>query len=186
MPRRAPRPRLAQGGAGAIDSIAMVASPSHALRVRAARHADVPALAAIWQELMDLHERTDERFALADDAVVRWRALAHEILGRDDGFLQLAELDGRPVGFCLGWLAKNPAIYRISEVGFISEIAVTASCRRQGVGRALIDSARAWFRGHRVAEFQLSTAVWNESAQSFWVANGGAPLLVRYRFDVDG
>jgi len=148
------------------------------LRVRAARHADVPALAAIWQELMELHERTDERFALAEDAVVRWRALAHEILGRDDGF--------RPVGFCLGWLAKNPAIYKVSEVGFISEIAVTASCRRRGVGRALIDSARAWFRAHRVQEFQLSTAVWNKDAQSFWVANGGAPLLVRYRFDVDG
>ena len=156
------------------------------LRVRAARHADVPALAAIWQELMELHEHTDERFALAEDAVVRWRALAHEILGRDDGFLQMAELDGRPVGFCLGWLAKNPAIYKVSEVGFISEIAVTASCRRQGVGRALIDSARTWFRAHRVQEFQLSTAVWNKDAQSFWVANGGAPLLVRYRFNVDG
>jgi len=161
-------------------------STNAGLRVRAARHADVPALAAIWQELMELHERTDERFALADDAVVRWRALAHEILGRDDGFLQIAELDGRAVGFCLGWLAKNPAIYKVSEVGFISEIAVTASCRRKGVGRALIDAARAWFRAHRVEEFQLSTAVWNTDAQSFWAANGGAPLLVRYRFDVDG
>jgi GNAT superfamily N-acetyltransferase len=157
---------------------------SPALRVRSARHADVPALASIWQELMDLHERRDERFALATDAVARWRALAHEILGREDGFLSLAELEGTPVGFCLGWVAKNPAIYRVTEVGFISEIAVTHASRRQGVGRALIDAARTWFRARRVSEFQLSTAVWNSDAQDFWAANGGEPLLVRYRFDV--
>jgi hypothetical protein len=33
-------------------------------------------------------------------------------------------------------------------------------------------------------EFQLSTAVWNQTAQHFWRAVGGAPLLLRYRFDV--
>ena len=156
-----------------------------AIRVRPARHSDVGALADIWQELMDIHEHTDHRFALAEDAVARWRSLAHEILGREDGFLSVAEVDGAAVGFCLGWLAKNPAIYRGSEVGFISEIAVTRLSRRLGVGRALIDGARDWFRARHVLEFQLSTAVWNEQAQQFWKAVGGEPLLVRYRFPVD-
>lgn len=162
----------------------MVAEAVPSVRVRSARHSDVPALSSIWQELMDLHEGRDQRFALADDAVARWRALAHEILGREDGFLSLAEVDGQPVGFCLGWVAKNPAIYRVAEVGFISEIAVTSSSRRHGVGSALIAAARSWFRGRHVSEFQLSTAVWNQDAQDFWAANGGEALLVRYRFDV--
>lgn len=153
--------------------------------VRWARHADVSALAVMWQELMDIHVRTDARFALADDALTRWRTLAHEILGRDDGFLSIAEVGGAPAGFCLGWIAKNPAIYRISEVGFISEIAVTQARRRCGVGRALVALARAWFREHNVEEFQLSTAVWNREAQAFWKAVGGEPLLLRYRFATD-
>lgn len=133
---------------------------------------------------MELHERTDARFALAEDALARWRSLAHEILGRDDGFLAIAEIGGEPAGFCLGWIARNPAIYRVPEVGFVSEIAVKSAYRRRGVGRALIDAARAWFRGRGVDEFQLSTAVWNREAQAFWVALGGVPLLVRYRFDL--
>ena len=160
-------------------------SASRSASIREARHEEVAALSSIWQELMDLHERTDERFALAPDALVRWRGLAHEMLDREDGFLLTAELDGRPCGFCLGWLAKNPVIYRVSEVGFISEIAVTRPARRRGVGRALIASATAWFRHRGVAEYQLSTAVWNRDAQAFWQARGGEPLLTRYRFRLD-
>lgn len=142
-------------------------------------------MSAVWQELMELHERQDARFALADDALYRWRTLAHEVLDREDGFLLAAELDGRLVGLCLGWLAKNPVIYRVSDVGFVSEIAVTRGLRRHGVGRALIDAAAAWFRERDVHEFQLSTAVWNQEAQAFWKALGGEPLLLRYRFQLD-
>ncbi len=153
--------------------------------MRVALHEDVASLSVIWQELMDMHERTDERFALAPDALFRWRSLAHEVLDRDDGFLLVAERRGQLAGFCLGWLAKNPVIYRVTEVGFVSEIAVTASARRHGVGRALISAVRDWFRKRGVREFQLSTAVWNLDAQAFWKSLGGDPLLLRYRFQLD-
>jgi ribosomal protein S18 acetylase RimI-like enzyme len=163
----------------------MMAAQPEQIRVRPAKNADVPALGLIWQELMEMHERTDHRFALAHDALIRWRGLAHDMLNRDDGFLLIAELGGRAAGFCLGWLAKNPPIYKIGEVGFISEIAVGRLHQRRGIGRALIEAAREWFRAHEVREFQLSTAVWNEEAQAFWRAVGGEPLLLRYRFAVD-
>ncbi len=156
------------------------------LSVRPARHSDVAGLSLVWQELMTLHEATDARFALSRDALARWRAMAHDMLGRDDGFLYLAELGGRPVGFCLGWLAKNPPIYKVADVGFISEIAVQSAYQRRGIGRALIDEARRWFYGRGLREFQLSTAVWNTQAQAFWRALGGEPLLLRYRFPLDG
>lgn len=153
--------------------------------VRPARHPDILGLGAIWQELMTLHEQTDTRFALATDALMRWRTLAHDMLGRDDGFLLLAELMGRPVGFVLGWLAKNPPIYRVGDVGFISEVAVATAYQRRGVGTQLMEQARAWFLERGVGEYQLSTAVWNEAAQSFWKSLGGEPLLLRYRFPTE-
>ena len=133
---------------------------------------------------MQMHEETDASFALAADGLERWEEMVLDLMGRQDTFVIVAELDRRVVGFCLGWVARNPNIYKVSEVGFISEIAVVSGARRQGVGRSLIAAARAWFQTHELDHFQLSTAVWNLEAQRFWEAVGGRPLLVRYSFCV--
>jgi ribosomal protein S18 acetylase RimI-like enzyme len=153
--------------------------------VRPALHADLGFLSEIWQELMDFHESSDERFALASDAVERWHVLAEDMLAREDAFLHAACNGGDPVGFCLGWIARNPPIYRVAEVGFISEIAVSRRQQRRGVGRALIREAMRFFASQGVQEFQLSTAVWNEGAHEFWKALGGEVLLLRYRFPLE-
>jgi ribosomal protein S18 acetylase RimI-like enzyme len=144
----------------------------------------MPGLRRIWLELLHMHESQDPSFALAKDGVQKWQQMAEDMLDREDTFV-LAATDARDLlGFCLGWVARNPPIYRVSEVGFISEIAVARAAQRRGVGSALIAEARRWFKARGLQEFQLSTAVWNSPAQSFWSAVGGHPLLVRYRFDV--
>ena len=154
--------------------------------VQAATQADLVVLGGIWQELMTLHEERDHHFALAPDALRRWREMAEEMLLRGDAFVFKATFAGTTVGFCLGWVAVNPAIYRRSEVGFISEIAVRRRWQRHGVGRALVAQARRWFHAHGLDEFQLSTAIWNDAAHHFWEKVGGKRLLVRYRFDTEG
>ncbi len=155
------------------------------VKVGPARHDELSALGAIWRELMELHASTDPRFALADDALARWTAMAEDLLDRQQGFLLAARAGKTPVGFCLGWIARNPPIYRVPEIGFISEIAVARRHQRRGVGRALICAAVRFFRAHGVDEFQLSTAEWNETACAFWRALGGELLLLRYRFALD-
>jgi len=162
----------------------MAAEKNH-FSVGPARPDQLEQLSEIWLELMAFHAETDPHFAIADDALQRWHQVAREMLAREDGFLFAACIAGRPVGLCLGWVARNPAIYRTTHVGFISELAVARASRRKGIGRALVEAARAWFAERDLAEFQLSTARWNEDAQAFWRAVGGEPLLIRYRFNVE-
>lgn len=145
---------------------------------------DLPRLGGIWLELMRMHQESDPSFAMAGDALGRWLAMAEDMLARDDAFLFKAEVAGAPAGFCLGWVACNPPIYRTAEIGFISEVAVTRAARRRGIGTALVGAARRWFADRGLREFQLSTAVWNTTARAFWETVGGHPLLVRYRFDI--
>ena len=172
--------------AAATAKVKRMPSARRPIAIRAARARDVPALSLLWAELMELHAGRDPRFALALDAPAQWRTQVSDVLGREDAFVLMAEADGQPVGFCVGWIAKNPPIYRVADVGFISEIAVTGAEQRRGVGRALMDGAGEWFRRRGLAEVQLSTAVWNESAHAFWKAMGGEPLLMRYRFVLHG
>src|SRR6185437_13756102 len=114
----------------------------------------------------------------------KWQQMVEDMLDRDDTFVFTAFNGEEVVGFCLGWVARNPPIYKVPEVGFVSELAVAKRAQRTGVGRALMKTARAWFQARHLTEFQLSTAVWNEPAKAFWMALGGQSLLIRYRFDV--
>jgi ribosomal protein S18 acetylase RimI-like enzyme len=144
---------------------------------------EVAQISAIWLDMMQMHQRTDRCFKLAVDAKKRWESMTVDMVSRNDSFVFGAQQGGRFVGFCIGWIARNPPIYDEPEVGFVSELAVSNEARRQGVGRALMSAARRWFAVRGLQEFQLSTAVWNNDAQEFWRAIGGKPLLIRYRFD---
>ena len=152
------------------------------LNVRRGRRGDLAALKGIWLAMMRAHAESDAAFALADDCVQRWEEITLDLLSRPDAFVLVGVRDLDVLGFCLGWVARNPTIYARSEVGFLSELAVAQSARRRGIGRSLMAAAKAWFRARAVTEFQLSTAVWNHPAQALWQAAGGEPLLVRYRF----
>ena len=154
------------------------------LHIRPAQHEDIGRLTDVWLQLMHMHEAQDTAFTLAEDGLLQWQQMAYDMLDRDDTFVLVAASGDALVGFCLGWVARNPPIYAVSDVGFISEIAVAQQHQGHGVGKALVAAARHWFSKRHLMDFQLSTAVWNQTAQDFWHAVGGAPLLVRYRFDV--
>lgn len=153
--------------------------------VRPARRSDMPGMLLLWQEMMQRHTDYDSSFELADDAADRWQSAVRDMLGRHDSFVfVLCDAAGLQ-GFCTGWVAYNPPIYETRSVGLISELTVRQGRRRQGIGSALVQAARAWFAARELPEFQLSTAVNNDAAQAFWRRLGGAPLLVRYRFATD-
>lgn len=152
--------------------------------IRAAQAEDLASLSDIWLQLMQMHETSDLAFMLAEDGLVQWQRMVRDLVDRDDTFVFVALKQAVPIGFCLGWIARNPPIYALRDVGFVSEIAVAQAFRKQGVGQSLIARARKWFAKHKLLEFQLSTAVWNHTAQSFWARTGGMPMLLRYRFEV--
>lgn len=152
--------------------------------IRAADLDDLAGLSDIWLQLMQMHESADLAFMLAEDGLAQWQHMVRGLVDRDDTFVFVALKQTVPVGFCLGWIARNPPIYALRDVGFLSEIAVAQAFRQQGIGQGLIACARQWFARHKLLEFQLSTAVWNHTAQSFWARTGGMPMLLRYRFDV--
>lgn len=107
--------------------------------IRSAFDSDADGLAALWLQLNQTGERTDERYRLRHDAdAVGHRLVAEHWLANDDVQVVVADDDGTLVGF----VATRPlgaTTARIVATGsFITDLFVADSHRRQGIGTLLV------------------------------------------------
>jgi GNAT superfamily N-acetyltransferase len=93
----------------------------------------------------------DELFALVERFASSFRpersafdASIQVLVAQEDAWLGVAEHAGRLVGYCLGF--DHLTFYANGRVSWIEEIMVAESCRRQGVGRALMAELERWAR----------------------------------------
>ncbi|MEW6523030.1 MAG: GNAT family N-acetyltransferase [Bacillota bacterium] len=98
----------------------------------------------------------------------------------------VAELNGELVGFLDVEVESKPGTLGYAKdscCGFVWEYGVRPDCQRRGIGRALVEAARAWLdsRGIRRMEF------WSQEprAQAFYEAMGLTELGRHYQFFMD-
>jgi [ribosomal protein S18]-alanine N-acetyltransferase len=129
-------------------------------RIRPARAADAPVLAAL------------ERECFADP----WsEASFREALASPFCFgLIAASVDGRALGYLLG--------RDVAGSGEILNLAVAPAQRRRGIARVLLDSALEWFAERRSAEVYLEVRESNGAAQALYRAAGFEPIGRRGRY----
>jgi ribosomal protein S18 acetylase RimI-like enzyme len=123
--------------------------------VRTAAAADIPAVLDLWAR------------GAGESSMKNDPEGVQRLLDRDPDALLLAELDGRLVGSVIagfdGWRAH---VYRM---------AVDPTCRKKGVGRALVDAMEARFRSLGAKRSDAIVLLDNELGRSFWEAVGYAP-----------
>jgi GNAT superfamily N-acetyltransferase len=121
---------------------------------------------AVQPALGSAPARSDEDFwRHYNEGFARW----HE----DGGIALLAVQDGRDVGFLFATEREGLFGYRSSaRIGYVEDIAVLEEARGQGVGRLLIEQARAVFRERGYSHFELSSVPGNDDARAFYVKLG--------------
>lgn len=67
-----------------------------------------------------------------------------DIIATEAANLNVAELDGEVVGYCLGF--DHYTLYANGRVAWVEEITVRESVRRSGVGKALMENFEEWSR----------------------------------------
>jgi ribosomal protein S18 acetylase RimI-like enzyme len=128
------------------------------------RRVGVEALDAI-APLFDAYRQFYEQ---APDPAGARRFLADR-LGQEESIVLLAEEGGRPVGFVQ--LYPTFSSVSLGPVQILNDLFVDPSARRRGVGRALLDAARAEGLAADAHYLELSTAVDNP-AQRLYEACG--------------
>jgi ribosomal protein S18 acetylase RimI-like enzyme len=154
--------------------------PLDPVRIEAATLADLDAIVRLWMEMMREHESFDSRVRLADKADDAYRQYAHYYIERGDAgiFVARLKLGGTLLsreeigGFCLSYRARNLPMFRPANYGFISDLTVLRRYRHRGIGRALLEAVRTWFRRQGVTHIQLQVYDRNAPGIAFWKSQG--------------
>jgi ribosomal protein S18 acetylase RimI-like enzyme len=142
----------------------------------------------LWREMMDFHARAEPRFRPlpSPQGEEMWeRHVREHIWGNKDWCVLVAEADGRLIGQIMGVLRDSIPVFVSEKYGYVTDIVVDPMARRSGVGRALFDALRAWFRERRVPYLQLQVAHGNPASQAFWRAMGCTDYMDTMWYDIE-
>ena len=164
--------------------------------VRRARKADQERLGRLWMNLLEEQAALDDRFAVAGDALERWRNDYRVWLADETHRLFVAERKGaRPeggerqstlVGFAAAHRRGVPPIYEAAAEVYLSELYVHPDARRQGVGTRLAQAVREWAAALRADRIRLGVLAANETARLFWAQQQAMPLTHTLTIELDG
>ena len=83
---------------------------------------------------------------------------------QQQAFIVVAEMDEQIVGYCI--------VYYVLDEGEIARIAVSDSCRRQGVGRAVLNEVNNICLQERISRILLDVRESNDVARAFYKQYG--------------
>lgn len=153
------------------------------MRIRRAAPEDRDAIVELWKEYMDFHAARDQHFARSAEGPQRFgdylsgRIVDAASCTHAASCVLVAEHNQEVVGYCLATIAKFPPVFASREYGSISDLAVAAKVRRQGIGQALVEAALRWFAERDVHRIEVRVATSNELSMAFWRKMGFAPYV---------
>ncbi len=135
---------------------------------REATTRDIPQIVELWTEFFDFHKERDIHFSRSAKAPENFANYIGENLGNEEVRVYVAELNGKVVAYLLAMIQNYPPVFERKQYGFISDLAVTSTCRGSGIGSELFDLARDWFSQKEITRVEIEVAITNKPATSFW------------------
>lgn len=152
--------------------------------VRKATSHDIEAMKILWKEFIDFHRSRDAFFTRSEEGHTRFGEFVQKNMDDRDWLVLVAEVDDGVCGYCMAAIQTYPPVYTNTRYGLVQDIAVTASHRRQGIGRELFRHACAWFKDHGVERIELEVAASNEVSVAFWERLGFREFIRKLTWDL--
>jgi ribosomal protein S18 acetylase RimI-like enzyme len=137
------------------------------MAIRKAKIEDLTSIVALWSEMMAFHLNRNSIDELKDNAKEIYRGYAEAFINDATKAVYVFEEDRLVLGYVYVEISELPPVYKETQIGVISEIAVSESARRKGIGKLLLDQAEMWLREKGVYRLECAVALGNPVSQSF-------------------
>lgn len=134
---------------------------------RLANEGDFPELMNMYTQLNNYFYRVGYRLPQPENVGQAWLDSFKRTLGRFSNVF-IAEADGSLAGFLLCRLKRLPAYMGGVMVGEISDIWITASARRMGIGDTLSRLAIDWMREQGVHSIEVQILKDNDASRKLY------------------
>jgi GNAT superfamily N-acetyltransferase len=131
------------------------------VEVRAAREDEVPELVGLYEWLF---APPGARPASWDER--RAAVALRQAIGSHDSVVLVADADGELVGICTAYQDLHSV--RFGSRAWIEDFAVHPERRSRGIGKRLLDSAKAWARERGATHLELDSAEGRAEAHRFY------------------
>lgn len=109
-----------------------------------------------------------EYYEPSNNSIEEFKNYIDKRITDEDFNIIVAESNGKIVGYVMGWIDVRPPIYKIRNVGYLSNIFVDDGERNSGIGKKLYIELEKWFREKDVDYIEIkSDARNNETINKF-------------------
>ena len=126
----------------------------------------------LWEEFARYHEPFDPRYPMKDDVCSGYETHLREEMAAKDTRVLVALDNDNAVGYMMAMIRKTSGAWKREKYGYIEEMAVTAKCRRRGIGSQMLKKILDWFKSENLDMVELSVAARNKEGYSFWKKHG--------------
>jgi ribosomal protein S18 acetylase RimI-like enzyme len=111
--------------------------------------------------------------------------MREDVWGNEAWCVFVAESEGKVVGQMIGTLRDEYPVFEPRRYGYVTDVAVDQAARRSGVGRALFEALKDWFRIRGISHLRLTVAHNNPVSQAFWRALGCTDYMDQMWYDLE-
>jgi GNAT superfamily N-acetyltransferase len=138
------------------------------LTIRPGRQEDAAEAARLWMQSAREHTTHDPIYVTAPGAERVMRRFLADLTSSSHAFLFVAEFDGRTIAFVSGELRESSPTFRPKTWASVDDVYVEPDYRNLGVGRALVESVKAWAKERGADGVSLQVAAANERGRKFY------------------
>lgn len=141
--------------------------------IRPATPDDVPAVLPLVARICALHQEWDAaRFRTVEHPEQRYDGWLRQRATDPRSVFLVAERSGRIVGYIVGTIEKEIAIYWTPECGWVHDLWVDEAYRNEGLGRQMAMLLVERFKALGVKQIRLQTAAINDAARKLFTSCG--------------